>query len=182
MQRIDTADGLFHEAQPENDIPATRITDKWLNSVQEELISVLKLANLTPDEKDNTQQRTAILTYFQNGIPPIKAELLNHQKTPRPLGVSLEKDLEFCLFHGVCERFAGTHPSTQEVFEFVCYKKHPSEGPIWLSSFKPFSPDQKGLSFQLSVTADGEIQYTSEPQEEPHQGRLYLSYTKRERA
>jgi len=66
MQKIsdstNTADsaGEFTEGNPVGGIPATQIKANWLNSVQRELINLLKRAGLTPDVKKDDQVADAI--------------------------------------------------------------------------------------------------------------------------
>lgn len=64
MHRIDsstaTPDNRFTEGDPTIPVPATTVTDDWLNAVQEELIAILAAANITPDKANNAQVLAAI--------------------------------------------------------------------------------------------------------------------------
>lgn len=64
MHRIDgsgaTAENLFTEGDPSGGVPATTVTDYWLNAVQEEVAGVVEEAGLTLDKEDNTQLLAAI--------------------------------------------------------------------------------------------------------------------------
>ncbi|SFW75177.1 hypothetical protein SAMN02910291_02911, partial [Desulfovibrio desulfuricans] len=64
MHRIDsstaTPDNRFTEGDPTIPVPATTVTDDWLNAVQEELIAILAAANVTPDKANNAQVLAAI--------------------------------------------------------------------------------------------------------------------------
>ena len=65
MHRIDTStatsDGLFTEGDPLVPTPATVVSADWLNSVQEELATIVTNAGLELQKADNTQVLTAIL-------------------------------------------------------------------------------------------------------------------------
>ena len=65
MHRIDTStatsDGLFTEGDPLVPTPATVVSADWLNSVQEELATIVTNAGLELQKTDNTQVLTAIL-------------------------------------------------------------------------------------------------------------------------
>lgn len=64
MHRIDgpgaTVDNLFTEGDPVGAVPATEVTDDWLNDVQEELISILAAASITPVKGTQNQVLAAI--------------------------------------------------------------------------------------------------------------------------
>ena len=64
MHRIDgpgaTVGNLFTEGNPATAVPATDVTDDWLNDVQEELISILTAAGITPVKGDQNQVLEAI--------------------------------------------------------------------------------------------------------------------------
>lgn len=180
MKRINTPDGKFHEAVPGKDIPATRITDEWLNSVQEEILSVLDAVDMVPDANDNTQLSKAISKYFSETEAPVKVDLVNGQVVPRRMNVNLDKiGLKFCLIHGVSERLSR-EMVINEPFELICTKSLISDRLKWNAFFKPFGL-KENYSIEVSITDDGELQYTSTSLQEPHQGRIYLSFTKRER-
>lgn len=64
MHRIDvpsaTVDDKFTEGSPTGGVPATTVSASWLNDVQEELISILTAAGITPVKGDQDQVLTAI--------------------------------------------------------------------------------------------------------------------------
>ena len=64
MHRIDhetaTSDHKFTEGNPTIPVPATVVTDDWLNAVQEELVAVITGAGLELEKSDNTQLWQAI--------------------------------------------------------------------------------------------------------------------------
>lgn len=64
MHRIDhetaTSDHKFTEGNPTIPVPATVVTDDWLNAVQEELVAAITGAGLELEKSDNTQLWQAI--------------------------------------------------------------------------------------------------------------------------
>lgn len=64
MHRIDgpgaTVDNKFTDGDPVGGVPATLVTDDWLNDVQEELLSVLTAAGITPVKGTQNQVLAAI--------------------------------------------------------------------------------------------------------------------------
>lgn len=73
MFRIDTPDATsdhkFTEGDPTIPIEATTVSADWLNSVQEELVSVLEHVGITPDKESTEQLRTAIVQMIEQRIP-----------------------------------------------------------------------------------------------------------------
>lgn len=72
MHRIDgpgaTVDGKFTEGDPVGGIQATVVTDDWLNEMQEEVISVLTAASLTPAKGKQNQLAQAIAKIIQGQL------------------------------------------------------------------------------------------------------------------
>lgn len=64
MHRIDTpsatVDHKFTEGSPTGGVPATTVSDDWLNSVQEEIAHVVEASGGTLDKNNNGQLWTAI--------------------------------------------------------------------------------------------------------------------------
>ncbi|POZ49547.1 hypothetical protein [Methylovulum psychrotolerans] len=70
MQRIagpGAIDGLFVEEDTGTGQPPTQITAAWMNTVQEELCTVITEAGLTLDGGDNTQLLAAIAALITAG-------------------------------------------------------------------------------------------------------------------
>ena len=78
MHRIDgpgaTPEGLFTDGNPLTGTPATVVLAKWLNNLQEEVISVLTAGGLTPDQNSITQLRDAIIAIATGGGEAITAD------------------------------------------------------------------------------------------------------------
>lgn len=64
MHRIDgpgaTAGNLFTEGNPATAVPATQVTDDWLNDVQEELLSILNAGSIAPVKGTQNQILAAL--------------------------------------------------------------------------------------------------------------------------
>jgi len=61
--------GFFTEGNPDSGVPATDVTDDWMNAVQAELINVLSAAGIAPNKPDNTQLAAAIAVLLQRTTP-----------------------------------------------------------------------------------------------------------------
>lgn len=72
MHRIDgpgaTVDNKFTEGDPVGGVQATVVTNAWLNDVQEEIISVLSMAGVTPVKGTQDQLALAISKIIQGQI------------------------------------------------------------------------------------------------------------------
>lgn len=71
MHRIDGyghADNSFTEGDPATGIPATRVTEGWLNAIQEELANAVEGAGLGLDKPNNAQLLTAIRALGQLSV------------------------------------------------------------------------------------------------------------------
>lgn len=71
MFRIDSAgatvDNRFTEGDPALSIPATVVSDEFLNNVQEELVTPIEKMGITLDKLDESQLWAALLAFFLNG-------------------------------------------------------------------------------------------------------------------
>lgn len=78
MHRIDgpgaTVDNKFTEGNPSTSVPATQVTDDWLNDVQEELLSILAAYSITPVKGTQNQVLTAIQAAITASIPPASTD------------------------------------------------------------------------------------------------------------
>ncbi|MEG6501954.1 hypothetical protein V6C16_12075, partial [Desulfovibrio sp. 1188_IL3213] len=146
MHRIDsstaTPDNRFTEGDPTIPVPATTVTDDWLNAVQEELIAILAAANVTPDKANNAQVLAAIqrLIADKTGIAKVGVNGLVN-----PDGVTIKIDAmgkisvvqsdkydlgEFYYFrHPILK--PGFAPLQGGVISGVYQGKNITEWPIW---------------------------------------------------
>ena len=73
MHRIDgpgaTVDHKFTDGDPVGGIQATMVTDDWLNDVQEELMSILAAASVSPVKGTQNQALTAIRALIAAFLP-----------------------------------------------------------------------------------------------------------------
>ncbi|MCW3482124.1 hypothetical protein OL229_21620 [Neisseriaceae bacterium JH1-16] len=60
MQTINSPDGLFHDGNPATGELGTILSSAWLNAVQNELITAISTAGLTPDANKQNQLADAI--------------------------------------------------------------------------------------------------------------------------
>lgn len=71
MFRIDSAgatvDNRFTEGDPALSIPATVVSDEWLNNVQEEIVLPIEKMGIVLDKLDEGQLWQALLAFFLNG-------------------------------------------------------------------------------------------------------------------
>lgn len=73
MQRINSADHLFHDGDPFNGIQGTVVTAAWLNSLQEEIAGVIEGAGINLGAAQNNQLRTAINTLIAGASAQFRA-------------------------------------------------------------------------------------------------------------
>lgn len=66
MQRINSSDQLFHDGDPFNGIQGTVVTAQWLNSIQEEIVSVIAAAGIALDVNQSNQLLAAIRSVINN--------------------------------------------------------------------------------------------------------------------
>lgn len=72
MHRVDGpghANNLFTEGDPQQAVPATIVTDDWLNDVQEELANIIEDAGITLSKGTQTQLRDAVNVMINPVLP-----------------------------------------------------------------------------------------------------------------
>lgn len=75
MERIDhptAASGLFTEGNPATSTPATTVTAKYLNDVQEEICNVIEDAGITLDGDSQVQLKAAIASMISTAVSGIE--------------------------------------------------------------------------------------------------------------
>lgn len=84
MHRIDhetaTSDHKFTEGNPTIPVPATVVTDDWLNAVQEELVAVITGAGLELEKSDNSQLWQAISRTITTAVDNARPGLATTKK------------------------------------------------------------------------------------------------------
>jgi len=82
MHRIDapgaTGSNLFTEGNPALGIPATEVSDDWLNDVQEEIVTVIEDQGISLVKGQQDQLLTAILGLIGQGGKNIKLDPLQN--------------------------------------------------------------------------------------------------------
>lgn len=68
MRRINTTDGLYHNADVDTGEAGTIVTAEALNSIQEEIVAVILAAGVALDPADNTQLLAAITAITGAGV------------------------------------------------------------------------------------------------------------------
>jgi len=68
MQRINSADNLFHEGNPSTGIKGTKVTDDFLNDVQEEICTVIEAAGIVLAAETRNQLLLAIRLIAGNSV------------------------------------------------------------------------------------------------------------------
>nr|WP_296983548.1 hypothetical protein [uncultured Desulfovibrio sp.] len=146
MHRIDsstaTPDNRFTEGDPTIPVPATTVTDDWLNAVQEEAVAIILAAGMTLDKNNNAQVLAAIqkLIADKTGIAKVGVNGLVN-----PDGVTIKIDAtgkisvvqsdkydigEFYYFrHPILK--PGFAPLQGGVISGVYQGKNITEWPIW---------------------------------------------------
>jgi hypothetical protein len=190
-----TDDGRFTEGNF-SDIPATKVSAKWLNSVQEEIVSVIKSRNISLDEKDNSQLQKAIFDLYQFGVEPITLSIQNgiSSFTELPMDVFDSTKLKAIYFNALSIRHttqADITFMTSHVASFNSYTKtwtlltQFDPAIIKLSVTSPASPTSDATPavtltagpHLLGISANGKLQYqTSKLSGDNHQGQLILSH------
>lgn len=67
MQRINTPDNLYHDADPLNGVAGTVVTATALNAIQEEIVSVITAAGIPLNPASNSQLYDAIMAITGGG-------------------------------------------------------------------------------------------------------------------
>lgn len=89
MHRIDTVgatgENLFTEGNPALGIPATQVSDDWLNDVQENIAEAIEAAGIVLEKGNYNQLADAIISLANaaaNAATPVGSELLWPSETP----------------------------------------------------------------------------------------------------
>lgn len=149
--------GYFTEGDPQQAIPATVVSQDWLNDVQENIAYVIEQAGIALVKGTWTQLRTAITHMIQNVQEAIQTIANN----------TTNGNVTAALFVGT------THPSFK--IEFDLYRK--TDTPTELRSsgvlkglYKPVlaswtlileSESGDELDVEFNITSGGQVRYTS---------------------
>ena len=161
MHRIDapgaTIDNKFTEGNPSQGIPATQVSDDWLNDVQEEIANVIEAEGITLVKGTQNQLLAALNTLLGVGGTQYQQSILNNQAAPLDItGLVFDKtnykaaQISFELYRQTDSENA------QEIGHlFASHNSWTNQWRISLSS----NLDDAGVEF--TITAAGQVQYTS---------------------
>jgi len=178
MHKIDapgaTVDNLFTEGNPSLGIPATEVSDDWLNDVQGEIVNVIEGQSIALVKGDDTQLNTAILNMIGAGGTGFKLDpLANNTASQDITGLIFDKTLftGAVLFYEVHRRTDSSNE--QESGLALC--KYDPEDDVWRITKLVSGFDDAGVTFDIQSTGqvrastddlagssyDGQIRFTS---------------------
>jgi len=164
MHKIDapgaTIDNLFTEGNPALSIPATEVSDDWLNDVQEELVTVIEGEGITLVKGQQDQLQTAILSMIGGGGTNTKLDpLLNNIADQVVTGIIFDK-----LLTKAAMIFFDIHRETdssnvQETGILVA--AHDSKDDVWRLSTLVTGLDDSGSVFNIT-SGTGQLRVTTD--------------------
>jgi hypothetical protein len=163
MHRIDapgaTGANLFTEGNPALGIPATEVSDDWLNDVQEELCNLIENQGITLVKGNQNQLENAIFGMIGGGGTNIKIDpLLNNTADQIITGLVFDKtSYKGAVF------FVDVHRETdssnvQETF-LVAVNYDPKDD-VWRLSMLISGLDDTGVTF--NVTSTGQVRASTD--------------------
>lgn len=164
MHRIDspgsTIDNLFTEGNPSLSIPATEVSDDWLNDVQEEMANLIENQGVVLVKGDQDQLEIAVNLMIGVGGSSIKLDpLLNNIADQVIAGLIFDK-----------VNIKGAHISfdidrrtdTKDVQEIgILAVTHDTKNDIWRSSIMMSSLDDAGGVFNI-VAGTGQVRISTD--------------------
>lgn len=166
MHKIDgpgaTVGNEWTEGNPAGGIPATTVTDDFMNTIQREIVEVVENTGAVLNKPDDTQLRVAIQAMIAVGGGPggdnEQQAIVNNQAAPLAIGT-----LSFDKANDKAGSFlfdVHRQTDTQDKQETgTAYLAHDPKDDIWRISVIS-GLDNSGVT--LIVTAGGVIQYTSD--------------------
>jgi len=152
MFRIDSAGfapgNLFTEGDPGASIPATVVSDAWLNEVQEEIAHVIEETGISLVKASQNQLNLSILEYFLRGgrKTTLTHVLANNTANADVIGMTMDKSTSVAkvAFYSIERKSA-----TQNVNECgVLFMTYDSKNDQWLQ--EAFSVlDNSGVAFSI---------------------------------
>lgn len=161
MHRIDapgaTIDELFTEGNPSLNIPATEVSDDWLNDVQEELALFIESQGITLVKGTQTQLTDAIANAIVQGGTQIKESIANASGPDDIAGLIVDK-ANFKAAVASFDLFRRTDSNNVKETGTL-HITHNPETDAWDISAPSFFEDT-GVVF--SILASGQVQSTSD--------------------
>jgi len=151
-----TGGNEFTEGNPALNIPATEVSDEWLNAVQRELVEVVEFGGLVLDKLDDKQVRKAIQAIIQlGGDQQLKQTIPNNEAADTDIvGLLFDKaDFKAARIDFDLERFTDAS-NVQETG--IMWAVHDTKDDIWL--LRLFTQgDDAGVDFDITVA--GQIRH-----------------------
>jgi len=163
MHRIDApgfAPGnLFTEGNPSLSIPATEVSDDWLNDVQEEIVTVIEDAGITLVKGQQDQLKAAINIMIGLGGSEIKLDpLLNNTADQVIAGLIFDKTvIKAALINFDIHRRTD---SSNEQDMGILLVTHDSEDDQWRAELLQSGFDDSGSIFNV-VVATGQVRIST---------------------
>ncbi len=161
MHRIDApgfaVGNLFTEGNPTLGIPATEVSDDWLNDVQEELTTVIEGQGIALVKGLQTQLQSAILSMIGDGGTQT-IQVIANNTGPADVTVLIFDKANFkaAKITFDLERRTATQ-NLQEIGEL--YVSHDTNDDLWRIAVSSNLDDAKVV---FTVTAAGQVQFTSD--------------------
>ena len=147
----------FTEGNPGLGVPATEVSDEWLNAVQAELVEVVEFAGITLDKLDSTQVREAIQVLIGlGGDQQVQQAIPNNDAGATAItGLLFDKvDFKAVRMTFDLERLTDTQ-NVQETG--ILYATHDTNDDVWKLRLTS-QGDDAGVSFD--ITTSGQIRHT----------------------
>lgn len=163
MHRIDapgaTIDEKFTEGNPSLNIPATEVSDDWLNDVQEELATVIEDAGITLSKGTQDQLKDAILAMISGSSGDIKLDpLLNNTADQVITGLVFDKTSVKAAFFLFDVHRETDSSNVQEAGIGVAV--HDSKDDVWRVARLITALDDAGTS--LNITSAGQVRASTD--------------------
>ncbi len=158
MHRIDspgaTVGNLFTEGNPSLSIPATEVSDDWLNDVQEEVANLIENQGIALVKGDQDQLEAAINLMIQGGGGQIKIDpLLNNTADQVVTGLIFDKlATKAAMFAFDSERRTDTQDVQETGYARATYD---TENDTWAISILVGGGDDADTIF--NITAAGQV-------------------------
>ena len=154
MHRIDspgaTIGNLFTEGNPSLSIPATEVSDDWLNDIQEEIANLIENQGIALVKGQQDQLEAAINLMVQGGGGDIKIDpLLNNTNDQVITGLIFDKTKTKAavIYFDVHRRTDSSNVQETGILTIT----HDTEDDVWRSSLMISSLDDAGTTFNVVV-------------------------------
>ena len=158
-----TVSNTFTEGDPALSIPATVVSDEWLNEIQGELVKVVEENDLTLTKGDATQLNQAMIEFFLRGgrKTPIQQVLANATGPADVVGFLMNKSTSVSkvAFYSI-ERKTATQNVQESGIIFCTYD---SADDAWRHS-EMSALDDTGVVFSIdnADTDAAQLEYTTD--------------------